>query len=77
MKTMTVRENVHGRKTKVHAKKTYQKGLLGQWVAEVDETEMKDACDVLCRGIKDCTCDDLHVEADLDDDGKEYRLERK
>ena len=75
MKTMTVRENIHGRKTEVTAKTTYETGA-GKWVAEVDETEINRACLDLCRGIGDCTCEDLHIEADLDDDGKEYVLSR-
>jgi len=73
MKTLIVKENVHGRTTKVNAKNIYQTDF-GEWVAEVDGIELRDACDVLCKDIADCTCDDLHVEADQDDDGKEYRI---
>jgi len=73
MKTLIVKENVHGRTTKVNAKTTYQTDS-GKWVAEVDGSEFRNACVDLCQGLEDCTCDDLHVEADLDDDGKEYRI---
>jgi hypothetical protein len=71
MKTLTMRDNIHGRKTKVIAKEVYQT-TAGKWVAEVDEKEIQRACFDLYRGVKDCTCEDLHVEADQDDDGKEY-----
>jgi len=71
MKTLIVKENTHGRQTKINAKNTYQTEE-GNWVAEVDEEEMKNACYALYRGLKDCTIKDLHVEADKDDDGKEY-----
>ena len=73
MKTLTIRENLHGRKTKVNAKTTYQT-TFGKWFAEVDGSEMRRACTDLCRGIKNCSCDNIHVEADQDDDGKEYNL---
>jgi hypothetical protein len=73
MKTLTVREDIHGRKTKVRAKKTYQT-KSGKWVAEVDEPEIRRACFELYRGVKDCIYEDLHVQADQDDDGKEYGL---
>ena len=73
MKTLTVRENTRGRKATVHAQATYQTES-GSWVAEVDGAEMGDACRVLCNGIKDCSCENLHVEADEDDDGKEYTV---
>jgi len=73
MKTLIVKDNIHGRTTKVNARKTYQK-KYGDWVAEVDETDFENACSVLCEGITNCTCDDLHVEADLDDDGTEYTI---
>lgn len=76
MKTMTVREKKHGRVTKVNAKTTYQTES-GKWVAEVDEAEMRKACGDLCSGLNECSCEDLHVEADLDDDGKEYKVVRK
>ncbi len=73
MKTMTVREGSHGRKTTVTAKKTYQRSS-GEWVAEVDGTEFLQACSYVCQGVKDCSCEKLHVQADLDDDGKEYKV---
>ncbi len=73
MKTMTVREGSHGRKTKVNAKKTYRDDS-GEWVAVVDETEFRQACSYVCQGVNDCACENLQVEADLDDDGKEYRV---
>ncbi len=73
MKTMTVRENSCGRKIKVNAKKTFRADS-GEWVALVDETEFRQACTFVCQGIKDCTWETLHVQADQDDDGKEYRV---
>ena len=73
MKTLIIKENIHGRKTEVNAKTTYQTES-GKWVAEVEGTEMRRACVDLCSDIKNCTCDDLHIEADQDDDGKEYRI---
>ena len=73
MKTMTVRERSSGRKTKVNAKTTYR-SASGEWVAEVDGIEFRQACSSVCQGIRDCTCDKLHVQADLDDDGTEYRV---
>ena len=73
MKTLIVKDNIHGRSTKVNAKTTYQTDF-GKWIAEVDGTEFRHACVDLCQGIEDCTCDDLHVEADQDDDGKEYSI---
>ncbi|MHB1013923.1 MAG: hypothetical protein ACYC2W_01410, partial [Desulfurivibrionaceae bacterium] len=76
MKTLIVKDNIHGRKTKVNAKTTYQTDS-GKWVAEVDGAEMHQACSDLCSGIKNCSCEDLHVEADEDDDGKEYSVVHK
>ncbi len=76
MKTMTMREGRRGRKTKITAETTYQTAS-GDWVAEVDGTEFREACSVLCHDIKDCACEDLHVQADLDDDGKEYKVVSK
>ena len=73
MKTMTVREGSRGRKTTVNAKRTYQRAY-GEWVAEVDGTEFRQACSYVCQGIRDCACENLEVQADLDDDGKEYRV---
>ena len=75
MKTLIVTENIHGRKTEVQAKTTYQTDF-GKWVAEVDGTEINRACFDLCNGIQGCSCTHLHIEADLDDDGKEYSLVR-
>lgn len=76
MKRMIVRENVHGRITSVNAKTTYQTDS-GKWVAEIGGTDINHACEELCRGIENCTCDNLRVEADVDDDGKEYSLVSK
>jgi len=76
MKTMTVREVSHGRKTKMNAKSTYQT-FSGDWVAEVDGTEFNQACSYVCQGVDNCVCENLEVQADLDDDGKEYRVLRK
>jgi hypothetical protein len=73
MKTMTVRERSRGRKTKVNAKTTYR-SASGEWVAEVDGTEFRQACSYVCQGIRGCVCENLHVQADLDDDGTEYRV---
>ena len=73
MKTMTVREGSRGRKTKVSAKKTYRTAS-GEWVAVVDGKEFRHACSYVCQGIRDCAWEKLHVQADLDDDGKEYRV---
>jgi len=73
MKTMTVREKSCGKKTKINAKKTYRESS-GQWVAVVDRTEFRQACSYVCKGVKDCVWENLHVQADLDDDGKEYKV---
>ena len=73
MKTLIVKENIHGRHTEVTAKTTYQTAS-GEWIAEVDGREMKRACRDLYRGLKECTIEDLHIEAAEDDDGKEYRI---
>lgn len=73
MKTMTVRERSHGKKTKVNAKATYR-SASGEWIAEVDDIEFRQACSYVCQGVKDCACEDLHVQADLDDDGTEYKV---
>lgn len=73
MKTMTVREVSRGRKTKIHARATYQT-TSGEWVAEVDGTELRQACFYVCQGIVGCLCKNLQIQADLDDDGKEYRV---
>ncbi len=73
MKTMTIRECSRGRKTKVKAKKTYR-DASGDWVAVVDGKEFHQACTYVCNGIKDCVWENLQVQADLDDDGKEYKV---
>jgi hypothetical protein len=73
MKTMTVREDSRGRKTTVTARKTYQTAS-GEWVVEMDGKEFRQACSYVCQGVQDCVCEDLHVQADLDDDGKEYKV---
>ena len=73
MKTMTVREGSRGRKTKVNAKSTYR-AASGEWVAVVDGIEFRLACSYVCQGIRNCAWENLHVQADLDDDGKEYRV---
>ncbi len=73
MKTMIVREGSRGRNTKVKAKKTYR-AASGEWVAVVDGKEFRQACSYVCKGIKDCVWENLHVHADQDDDGKEYKV---
>lgn len=73
MKTLIVEEKFNGRKTEINTKNTYQTDS-GKWTAEVDGTEFNRACLDLCSGIKDCNCEDLHVMADQDDDGKEYTV---
>ncbi len=73
MKTMTVRERSRGRKTTVNAKATYRTNS-GEWIAEVDDIEFRQACSYVCQGVKDCSCENLHVQADLDDDGTEYKV---
>lgn len=73
MKTMTVREVSRGRKTKVNAKTTYRTAS-GEWIAEVDGTEFRQACSFVCQDVKDCVCENLEVQADQDDDGKEYKV---
>ena len=74
-KLIVKKDELPGRKTEVYAKRTYETDF-GTWVAEVEESELRRACLELCRGIKNCSCINLHGEAALDDDGKEYRLER-
>ena len=73
MKTLIVRENDHGRTTRLSARTTYQT-KSGNWIAEVDVTEFRNACYALCRGLKRYSHDDLHIEADQDDGGKEYTI---
>jgi hypothetical protein len=73
MKTLTVRDNIHGRHTEISAKNTYQ-SASGDWIAEVDDKEMRRACYELYRGVKECRIENMHIEAAQDDDGKEYTL---
>ena len=73
MKTLTVRDNIHGRHTEISAKTTYQ-AASGEWIAEVDDKEMRRACYELYRGVKECRIEDMHIEAAQDDDGKEYTI---
>lgn len=73
MKTMIVREDSRGRKTYVKAQKTYRTDS-GEWVVEIDGKEFRRACSYVCKGVKNCVWEDLHVQADLDDDGKEYKV---
>jgi hypothetical protein len=72
MKTLIIKNNIHDTRAEVNAKTTYETDF-GQWIAEVDETEIRRACLELCRGIKNCTCGS-RGEAAEDDDGKEYRI---
>ena len=44
------------------------------FIAEVNGTALNQACFDMCQGIKDCNCEDLHVETAQDDDGKEYAM---
>ena len=74
MRTMTVREEKSGRKMTVNAKRTFQQAS-GQWIAEVDGSEFRQACAILCKGIEGCSCDKLHVQTIIDDDGKEYKVQ--
>jgi len=73
MKTMIVREDSHGRSTKITAQKTYQ-SFSGKWIAEVNGDEFRNACIYVCHGVKDCAWGNLHIYADQDDDGKEYKV---
>jgi len=73
MKTMIIREDSRGKNTKVKAKKTYR-AASGDWVAVVDTKEFRQACSYVCEGIKNCAWEKLHVYADQDDDGKEYKV---
>ena len=73
MKTMTIRELSFGRKTKVNAEKTYR-APTGEWIAVVDESEYREACTYVCKGIQDCRWENLQIQADQDDDGKEYTV---
>ena len=75
MKRMIIKNDVAlGRKTEVNAQKTYMT-RSGKWDAEVNDSELEQACVELCTGIDNCSCENMHGEADQDDDGKEYRLE--
>lgn len=73
MKTLIVEERTNGRRAGLNAQATHQTDA-GKWIAEVDGTEFRRACLEVCYGIDDCRCEDLRVEADQDDDGKEYRV---
>ncbi len=74
MKKLIVKnDDVLGRKTEVNAKKTYTT-FFGTWIAEVASSDLESACRVLCRGVENCSCENMHGELDQDDDGKEYRL---
>lgn len=50
MKTMTVRKGSGDRKTKVNVRTTYQTAS-GGWIAEVDDTEFRQACSDVCQNI--------------------------
>lgn len=73
MKTMIIREDSRGRNTRVNAKNTYR-SASGDWVAEMDEKEYSKACSYVCQGVENCVWEKLHVYADQDDDGKEYKV---
>jgi hypothetical protein len=73
MKTLTVKDNIHGRRTEINANTTYQTAS-GDWIAEVNDKEMHRACYELYRGVKECRLEDMHIEAAQDDDGKEYTI---
>ncbi|RJX30081.1 MAG: hypothetical protein C4531_09485 [Desulfurivibrio sp.] len=73
MKTLIITHDTYGTKAEVNARTTYLSDF-GEWIAEVDATEIRSACDTLCRGIKNCSCEALRGEAAQDDDGKEYSI---
>lgn len=73
MKTMIVREDSLGRNTRISVKRTYR-SASGEWVAVVDAKEYRKACRYVCQDVENCIWDKLHVYADQDDDGKEYRV---
>ena len=73
MKTLIIKDSVLGTTARITALRTYQT-KSGEWVAEVDGGEFRGVCKALCPGDDDYVCEDLHVEADQDDDGTEYRL---
>jgi hypothetical protein len=72
MKTLIITNDINGTRAEVNAKTIYETDV-GQWIAEVEGTEIRRACRELC-GMEDCTYGALHVEAAQDDDGKEYRI---
>ena len=73
MKSMTFREGSWGGKTTINAKRTYRTSS-GEWIAEVDGTEFRQACSYVCQGVSGCVCENLDVQVDVDDDGKTYRV---
>ena len=73
MKTLIIKNANEGQRTEIIAQKVYEESV-GHWVAEVDGTEYNRACDIFCRDIEGCKCEDMHGQADIDDDGKEYRI---
>lgn len=73
MRTMTIRELSSGRKTTITARKTYR-SRAGEWVAEVDGSEYQKACSYVCEGVDNCVYENLQVQVDIDDDGKEYKV---
>lgn len=66
-------ENIPGRRVEVQAQKTYETDF-GAWIAELEGPEFRRACLELCSGMTNCSCENMHGEMDLDDDGKEYRI---
>ena len=55
MKKLIIKnDDALGRKTEVDAKKTYMTSS-GRWVAEVNGSELQDACVELCTGIDNCS----------------------
>ncbi len=73
MKTLVVKTNPLGKEVEIEVKKIYEESP-GKWVAEVDEAEVHHAYEELCGDRKDCSYENMHAQADLDDDGKEYRI---
>lgn len=73
MKIMTVREGSRGREKRVKAKRTYRADS-GDWVVEVDKAEFSKACTYVCQDVENCIWENLQVQADQDDDGKEYKV---
>jgi hypothetical protein len=72
-KLLIKKDEILGKRAEVNAKKIYET-LSGQWIAEVDKSELEHACVELCCGVDNCSCTNMSGEAALDDDGKEYRL---